>query len=217
MTTVRVLRERSPRERCPATSNKLFWLDRFLAPVQCESIVQELAFAFWQPSKVYRQTDQQEYGYAHSDKRLSSSTSERWFSAPLRRAMRQIDRRISRILPEFPDHREEWQATQYRRGDRFDYHLDSGYFAGESSGERTHTVMIYLETPREGGATRFPRLDIDVRSEAGRLVVWRNLAADGTSDPDMLHASVPVRQGRKTILVTWIRQRPCISMKPGGT
>ena len=118
-----------------------------------------------------------------------------------------IDRRVGRHLPQAPSHREEWQATIYERGGRFDYHHDSGYFDDDAAGERTHSVVLYLETPERGGETRFPLLDLSVKSLSGRLLIWSNLDFSGQSDPDMLHASAPVLKGRKTILVTWIRQR----------
>jgi prolyl 4-hydroxylase len=191
----------------PLESDRLFWLDGFLRPTQCEAILGELEFAFWERSKVYREGTDGCYEYVYSDKRISATTSERWFSAPLRRMVARIDRHISKTVPEILSCREEWQATKYRKGGRFGYHFDSGYFADEAAGERTYTLLIYLDTPRRGGATRFPHFDIDVKSVAGRLVVWRNLTDDGQRDPEMLHASIPVLDGRKTTLVTWIRQR----------
>jgi prolyl 4-hydroxylase len=192
-----------------ATGERLYLHDGFLPPQQCETILAELEFAFWQRSKVYVDAGGGEYQHLYSDKRASMTTSERWFSTPLRRAIANIDRRIARVLPSMLTHREEWQATRYTKGGRFGYHSDSGYFAHEAAGERTHTIMIYLDTPRRGGVTRFPRLGIDVKCQAGRVAIWSNLMADGRSDPDMVHAGAPVTAGRKTILVSWIRERAC--------
>lgn len=195
----------------PLGTDRLFWLDGFLRPAQCESILSELEFAFWERSKLYLKDAGGRYQHVHSDERISSTTSERWFSSPLRRVVATIDRHISKKIPEVLTHREEWQATKYGKKGRFNYHFDSGYFADEAAGERTYTLLIYLDTPRRGGATRFPHLDIDVKSVAGRLVVWRNLTDEGLRDPDMLHASIPILEGRKTTLVTWVRQRERLS------
>jgi len=197
---------RAQRRDRPATPERLFWRDGFLAPSQCAEIVAELEFAFWAPSTLYVQGDTRRQ-FVRSEKRASWSTSEPWFSAPLRRTIAAVDRRIGRLLPEAPSRREPWQATRYDPGGRFGFHQDSGAFGAEPAGERTHTVLIYLEAPGRGGTTRFPLLDLDVECEIGRLLVWRNLDADGDADPEMLHAAMPVREGRKTILVTWIRQR----------
>ena len=192
----------------PRSRSRLTFLDGFLRPEQCGAILGELEFAYWSRSKVYVETGE---GYQHilGDKRDSMTTSERWFTAPLRRTIAAVDRRLARRLPQILTHREEWQATRYRRGGRFGYHSDGGYFAGEPAGERTHTVLIYLEAPRRGGVTRFPHLDIDVKCVAGRLAIWTNLTADGRGDPEMVHAGMPVSEGRKTTLVTWIREREC--------
>ena len=193
----------------PAADSRLKLLDGFLRPDQCGAILRELEFAYWSRSKVYVETGEGGYQHILGDKRDSMTTSERWFTAPLRRTIAAIDRRLARRLPQVLTHREEWQATRYRKGGRFGYHADGGYFAGEPAGERTHTILIYLEAPRRGGVTRFPHLDIDVKSVAGRLAIWTNLTADGRGDPEMVHAGLPVSEGRKTTLVTWVREREC--------
>jgi prolyl 4-hydroxylase len=193
----------------PVADDRLIWLDGFLRPDQCDAMVRELDFAYWSRSKLYVEVGDGQYQHRLGDKRDSMTTSERWFTAPLCRAITAIDRRLARRLPQVLTHREEWQATRYARGGRFGYHSDGGYFAGEPAGERTHTVLIYLEAPRRGGVTRFPHLDVDVRSVVGRLAIWSNLTADGRGDPDMVHAGMPVSEGRKTTLVTWIREREC--------
>jgi hypothetical protein len=166
-----------------------------------------LELGTWERSKLYLKDDGGRYRYCRRSDRISATTYGRWFSAPLRETMKMIERNVSRIVPEISTNREEWQATRYTKGERFAYHFDSGYFAGDASGDRTHTIVIYLDTPIRGGGTRFPLLGINVQCVAGRLVIWRNLTADGARDPDMLHAGMPVLEGRKTILVTWIRQQ----------
>jgi prolyl 4-hydroxylase len=204
---------RAQRHHCPEAPDRLYWLDGFLNAAQCEAILAELEFTFWEPSRVYTPIGNGEHRSVTSDRRVSSTTSERWFNTPLRRAIATIDRRVAKLLPQALSHREEWQATKYGKGGRFNYHHDSGYFGAEPAGERTHTVLLYLDTPGRGGATRFPLLDLEVKSVAGRLLIWSNLDADGECDPDMLHAGRPLLEGRKTTLVTWIRQRECSTPK----
>ena len=198
---------RVQRQDWAEAEGRVYWFDNFLEAPRCEGILAELEFAFWRPSTVYLEGEGGKHQYVYSRRRVSSTTSERWFTPPLRRAIALIDRRVGRHLPQAPSHREEWQATIYERGGRFDYHHDSGYFDDDAAGERTHSVVLYLETPERGGETRFPLLDLSVKSLSGRLLIWSNLDSSGQSDPDMLHASAPVLKGRKTILVTWIRQR----------
>jgi prolyl 4-hydroxylase len=188
-------------------SERLCWFDAFLTPGQCDAICRELESATWERSRLYLRDGDGRYRYCLRSERISATTYGHWFSTSLRETMTTIERSVSSIVPEMSTNREEWQATKYTKGGRFAYHFDSGYFAGDASGDRTHTILICLDTPMRGGGTRFPHLGIDVECVAGRLVIWRNLTADGARDPDMLHAGMPVLEGRKMILVTWIRQR----------
>jgi prolyl 4-hydroxylase len=195
---------------------RLFWQDGFLKRSTCETMREELDFAFWQRSTVYQPAGDGKHHHIVSDRRISYTTSERWFTVPLRRRMVVINRRIDALLPGFLKLREEWQATKYAKGGRFNYHQDAGQFGDEPAGERTHTVLLYLDTPARGGETHFPLLDIEVEPRCGRLLVWRNLDQEGSADPDMLHASRPLAQGVKTIFVTWVRQRPAFTNSKGG-
>ena len=172
---------------------------------------QRIEFAFWERSKLYLKDTGGRYQLSIATSGSVQRHRAGGSASPLRRVVATIDRHISKKIPEVLTHREEWQATKYGKKGRFNYHFDSGYFADEAAGERTYTLLIYLDTPRRGGATRFPHLDIDVKSVAGRLVVWRNLTDEGLRDPDMLHASIPILEGRKTTLVTWVRQRERLS------
>jgi hypothetical protein len=204
---------RARRHDCPEAPDRLYWLDGFLEPAQCEAILAELEFTFWQPSRVYAPIGNGQRRSVYSGQRVSSTTSERWFSAPLRRTVAMIDRRVSKLLPQASSHREEWQATKYSKGGYFRCHHDSGSFGLDLTGERTHTILLYLNTPRRGGSTWFPLLDLEVKSVAGRLLVWSNLEAGGETDPEMVHAAQPLLEGQKTTLVTWLRQREYLASR----
>jgi len=187
---------------------KLLWIDGFLSKQTCELVLVELEYAFWYPSTVAnRRPDGAVASHYISEVRTSESTDEEWFTPELRRQIREVERRLATLLDYDPLRYERWQATRYRRGEAFDYHFDAGPWAADSAGERTMTILIYLDAPQSGGGTHFKDQDIEIRAQAGRLVAWENLLRDGTRDPDMLHASMPVKRGVKTTLVTWIRQR----------
>ena len=190
-----------------AAGGRLFWIDRFLDPEECSRILEELAYAYWQPSMVLRSAYDGEARSVRTATRISETAMESWFPAPLLRMLKTIDRRLAQLVRHLSARREEWQATRYRKGGKFDYHFDSGHWAREPAGDRQHTVLLYLDTPRQGGSTRFPELGLEVKAQAGRLVIWRNLTREHERDPRMLHAGAPLRKGRKTVLVTWVRQR----------
>lgn len=179
----------------------------FLSLEECAAIRAELAFAFWYPSTVVERTGGSKVAGRISPCRVSETTDESWFTRELADRMRAIDGRLAALLPGFGERREGWQATRYSPGGRFKPHMDCGLWEGDPAGEREHTVLIFLNTPRSGGETFFPNLGAAVRPVAGRLLTWRNLTADGGCDRRMMHSSLPLLAGRKTVLVTWLRQR----------
>ena len=200
----------------PLPEHRLRWTDGFLSERACRRILEELEISFWKPSSVIaRQWDGSLRSYG-STRRVSETAHEQWFSPELLRELRRIEKRVAVILDAEVARFEQWQATRYRRGGRFDSHLDTGYWADEPAGEREKTVVIYLDTPGAGGGTRFEALDIVVEAKAGRLLTWDNLLGDGEKNPRMLHAAVPVASGIKTVLVTWVRQRKVREHPRGG-
>jgi prolyl 4-hydroxylase len=186
----------------------LAWTDAFVPPRRCAFILDELQFAFWHPSSVVRAAAGGPMQWQYSNTRISSTANEEWFSAELRHEIRGIERRVARLVGQPPECFETWQATHYRTGGRFDFHNDAGYWTGDAAGERRFTVLLYLQQPEKGGSTRFRELRKDVEPVAGRLLVWKNLLPGGERNPRMIHASAPVRKGNKTVLVTWVRERP---------
>lgn len=193
-------------DTAPAT-DRVRCIDGFLSPRTCALLVEEIDGAwFWPSTVVHAGADGAPIVHTGAGRR-SDTTTEEWIGERGRRALRRIEGRVCALLDVSRHRLETWQATRYRSGGRFDTHHDSGMFGDEPAGERVTTVLIYLSTPRSGGATRFGRLGISVAARAGRLVVWHNLDDTGAPDPDVQHAAMPVR-GPKLILTTWIRERP---------
>ena len=103
---------------------------------------------------------------------------------------------------------EPWQCTWYKSGGKFDYHEDCGNWA---SNERLYTVMLTIKAPDSGGQTHFNHIEKTVESQAGRMLIWRNLDSENRCNGRMMHAGLPVGDGSnpdddKMILVTWIRR-----------
>ena len=191
----------------PGGRDGVAWFDGFATERSCSAILEELEYCFWWPSGVVSRGGDGAYRSHLSLMRTSETTTARWFSAELRREIRALDKRIERVLAEDPRNFEGWQATRYGLGERFDDHYDTGHCREEPAGERKATLVLYLCGPQAGGATRFRDLDLDVPAKAGRLLYFRNLKPDGSEDRRMLHASMPVRRGRKVTLVNWVRER----------
>ncbi len=114
-----------------------------------------------------------------------------------------------------PAHGEPLQGQRYAVGQEFKAHTDffdpqGADFARYCSvaGNRTWTVMLYLNEPVAGGATRFKAIDKIVQPETGKLLAWNNLRPDGTPNPATLHHGMKVREGTKYVLTKWFRERP---------
>ncbi|MDZ3831254.1 MAG: 2OG-Fe(II) oxygenase [Sphingopyxis sp.] len=110
---------------------------------------------------------------------------------------------------------EPLQGQRYDVGQEFKAHTD--YFDPGGSdwetycaipGQRSWTLMIYLNQPAAGGATRFLATGKLHQPETGRLLAWNNVGADGAPNPDTLHHGMKVRKGRKYIITKWFRERP---------
>jgi prolyl 4-hydroxylase len=109
---------------------------------------------------------------------------------------------------------EPLQGQRYQRGQQFREHadffyIDQPYWAEYEphGGQRTWTAMIYLNEPDDGGATRFKLLELAVEPKLGRILIWNNMAVDGSPNPWTLHEGMPVDAGTKYIVTKWYRER----------
>jgi prolyl 4-hydroxylase len=100
---------------------------------------------------------------------------------------------------------EPLHMLRYAPGQEYKPHTDS--MPGEAN-QRVWTVLIYLNGEFEGGATQFPRVDFEFRGAPGDALIFRNVDADGRSDPASLHAGLPVTVGAKWLATRWIRAEP---------
>jgi prolyl 4-hydroxylase len=125
-----------------------------------------------------------------------------------------IDTRIASLLGIEKVHGEPLQGQRYQEGQQFREHadffyIDEPYWAEYEphGGQRTWTAMIYLNEPAAGGATRFKLLDFQVEPRLGRILVWNNMALDGSPNPWTLHEGTAVEAGTKYIVTKWYRER----------
>ena len=111
------------------------------------------------------------------------------------------------------------QGQRYGVGDYFHPHTD--WFTPntkeyethcQKGGQRTWTVMVYLNNVEEGGGTKFDNILREFIPRQGAALAWNNLDADGkTPNPWTLHEATPVTtKGTKYVLTKWFRERPMI-------
>lgn len=126
-----------------------------------------------------------------------------------------LTRRITELTGLDPIYGEPIQGQRYAVGQEFKQHtdyfepggVDFETFCGVA-GNRTWTVMVYLNTPEAGGATRFKAVDKIIQPETGKLVAWNNRRPDGTLNAATLHHGMKVRAGTKYVITKWYRERP---------
>jgi 2OG-Fe(II) oxygenase superfamily len=188
-------------------TDEVFFIDDFVSAEECSSILEELEVVPWQPSLTYQRQEDGSYKDVLTGFRLSETGHQDWFTDELYVILGRVEKRIQRLFDLDTANLEFWQATNYPRNGKFDYHLDAGYWQDHRAGERILTFLLYLTTPLKGGGTHFRALDVYVEAKAGRLLVWQNLFPHGACDHRMIHSSMPLLKGKKTTLVTWLRQK----------
>ena len=136
-------------------------------------------------------------------------------SSYIRRSELDISKKIairSQELSGIPmNHQEELQVSYYQTGGKFDAHYDA--FPGNDlayvnkmnrgAGQRRCTLLIYLNDDFKGGETEFVNLNIKIKPEKGKAILFWD-----TNDKQMIlekskHRGNPVIDGEKWICTQW--------------
>ncbi|NJC33276.1 prolyl 4-hydroxylase [Sphingomonas jejuensis] len=190
-------------QRVPSPKLSLFIHKDFLSPEECTGVIARID-ANRRPSTVS--------DYNGDDAFRTSETCDLDGQDPL---VIEIRRRITALTDLDPVYGEPMQGQRYAVGQEFKGHTDYFEPTGEDytkycsvAGNRTWTVMIYLNEPEAGGATRFKAIDKIVQPEIGKLLAWNNRRPDGSVNPSTLHHGMKVRAGVKYVITQWFRERP---------
>ncbi|GGO93773.1 prolyl 4-hydroxylase [Stakelama pacifica] len=190
-------------QKVPSPKLTLFVRKQFLDPALCQSLMDRID-ASRRPSTV---------GDSNGDPYFrTSETCDLDAADPV---VAELDKRILAFTGLDRRHGEPIQGQRYAAGQEFKAHTDYFEPTGEDydkycsvAGQRTWTVMIYLNDPEAGGATRFRVIDKIVQPETGKLLAWSNLRPDGTPNAATLHHAMKVRAGTKYVVTKWFRERP---------
>ncbi len=190
-------------QRTPSPKLTLFQRRGFLDPATCGAVI-GLIDANRRPSTVS--------DYNGDDAFRTSETCDLDATLPI---VGELERRITAFIGLDPAHGEPIQGQRYAVGQEFKGHTDYFEPGGVDfhtftsvAGNRTWTVMIYLNEPEAGGATRFKTIDKIVQPETGKLLCWNNLRPDGSPNPSTIHQGMKVRAGTKYVITKWFRERP---------
>ena len=126
----------------------------------------------------------------------------------------EITLRIAKLLGINPSYAEALQGHIYTPNQDYKHHTDffppgtetyDKYANDEVGGQRTWTVLVYLNDVEEGGITEFGEAGISVKPRKGKIVFWNNLLPSGTPNQFTVHQGKPPRSGDKIVLTQWFR------------
>ncbi len=107
---------------------------------------------------------------------------------------------------ELPQVGRYYPSQQYlQHFDAFDLSNEDGRRFASNGGQRTVTVLVYLNDVERGGTTFFPNLNLDVKPQKGMALVFFPSTVDGYLDKNALHAAKPAID-TKYVSQVWIRQ-----------
>jgi hypothetical protein len=89
--------------------------------------------------------------------------------------------------------------------DAFNLDDEDGRRFAANGGQRTVTVLIYLNDVARGGQTAFPTLQFEIAPVKGMAVIFFPATVNGVLDPRALHAALPAIDD-KFVSQIWIRQ-----------
>jgi prolyl 4-hydroxylase len=107
---------------------------------------------------------------------------------------------------ELPQVGRYFPSQQYlQHFDAFDLSNEDGVRFASNGGQRTVTVLTYLNDVERGGHTAFPNLNLEVQPKKGMALVFFPATVDGLLDKNALHAAMPAID-TKYVSQVWIRQ-----------
>jgi prolyl 4-hydroxylase len=125
--------------------------------------------------------------------------------------IRRLESRMATLLHWPVEHGEGLQVLHYQPGAEYKPHHD--YFDPASpgtaavlkrGGQRVGTLIMYLNTPKAGGATTFPDVGLEVAPIKGHAVFF---SYDRPHPASLtLHAGAPVTAGDKWVATKWLRE-----------
>lgn len=187
-------------------SPRLFLFHHFLTHEECDYLIARAEPSLQRSTVVDYNSEQSKVDEAR--------TSRGTFIHDNDPIIRNIERKIALITQMPLENGESLQILHYSLNAEYKPHFD--YFDQETTGGSTHfnrggqrvaTILMYLNTPEEGGETIFPTADIKVKPVKGNAVLFYNCKPDGSTDDRSLHGGAPVLKGEKWLATKWLRQQ----------
>jgi prolyl 4-hydroxylase len=185
-------------------SPRLCVFDGFLSDGECDEMTRAAAARLTRSETVQVNTGGSEVNPARTSEGMFFERGESALCT-------KIEARIAMLVGWPVERGEGLQVLRYQVGAEYKPHFD--YFDPLHSGtpailarggQRVATVIMYLNTPAQGGATVFPDAGLTVAARKGRAVFFSYDRADPSART--LHGGAPVLCGEKWVATKWLRQ-----------
>lgn len=198
----------SPRFQDIHDDPRIATCEGFIEPAWCLHL-RTLAQPLLRPAKVY--------DFRARQLRLDSMRTNRsaaFSIADTDLVLQLIRARAARAAGVPQNHLEPSEVLNYSQGEQYRLHVDFfhpslPHFADiiRERGQRTRTLLIYLNEDYTGGETAFPKLGVKFRGRCGEALLFENVNASGEGDMLTAHAGTPVTAGHKWLFSQWIRNQ----------
>ena len=204
----------------------VFSVTGFLTAEECKHVQQAAEPTMRYSDVVLMDKDQ---GRPASDFRTSQTT----FVAAKDDILIDIDYRTASLVRVPRNHQEHTQVLRYGLGEKYVSHHDffnPSLYQDDANTlrliqngrrNRMSTVFWYLSDVPSGGETVFPRFNnnveksmsdcetgLKVKPEAGKVIIFYSMTADGRTDVNSLHGACPVHEGIKWAANKWVWNEP---------
>lgn len=189
---------------------EIYEIEDFISKADCDKIV-EIMSTNLIPSTVTNPKEDIKYVRTSSTSHLDKNSNS---------YIRQINDMLHKFMNIPIENGEEVQGQRYLPGQEFKEHTDWFDSSLEynvphlESGQRTWTLMIYLNDVEEGGETEFTEIGYSFKPKKGKAIVWNNLYDNKQGNPFTKHAGKPVVKGVKNIITKWFREKSTVPFVP---
>lgn len=186
-------------------SPRVIVLGGFLSHEECDELAEAARQRLARSETVQLSTGASEVNEARTSEGM-------FFTRGENEVCRRVEARISTLLQWPLENGEGMQVLRYRPGAQYKPHYD--YFdpaqPGTPSilkrgGQRVATVLMYLNTPKRGGATTFPDVHFEASPVKGNAVFFSYDRPHPMTRS--LHGGAPVIEGEKWVATKWLRER----------
>jgi prolyl 4-hydroxylase len=137
-----------------------------------------------------------------------------WIDRKDDNVVKEIYDRLSKQFNFNVENTESLQIVKYLPGGYYKEHHDSCCDKDEycekfieNSGQRILTILIYLNDNFEGGYTKFPNLNLELKAPKLGALVFHPLEKNGYKcHPKSLHIGTEVTSGEKFVANIWVRE-----------